>query len=205
MKRKNRCNRYMRGRIDLSNKDLVKSRCKLCVAVLLFIIGLYFSITWINWDAAVIFHNPTEADINHGTIEVDDVTLLSERWKEKRSYMYDVFTENCEANQYDVITNLNIRILGQYVSDSIVFLCESRRMLVNMRIEPDKEGTRLVCNETYGDLWKVEDERYHPLKYSFITEDDIVREDHTTTTYEETCMLYQAEELLKGEWKPQSI
>ena len=82
----------MRGRIDLSNKDLVKSRCKLCVAVLLFIIGLYFSVTWINWDAAVIFHNPTEADINHGTEEVDDATLLTERWKEKRSYMYDVFT-----------------------------------------------------------------------------------------------------------------
>ena len=195
----------MRGRIDLSNKDLVKSRCKLCVAVLLFIIGLYFSVTWINWDAAVIFHNPTEADINHGTEEVDDATLLTERWKEKRSYMYDVFTENCEANSYDVITNLNIRILGQYVSDSIVFLCESRRMLVNMRLEANKEGIRLVCNETYGDLWKVEDERYHPLKYSFVTEDDIEREEHSTTTYEETCMLYQAEELLKGEWKPQSI
>ena len=195
----------MRGRIDLSNKDLVKSRCKLCVAVLLFIIGLYFSVTWINWDAAVIFHNPTEADINHGTEEVDDATLLTERWKEKRQYMYDVFTENCEANQYDVITNLNIRILGQYVSDSIVFLCESRRMLVNMRLEANKEGIRLVCNETYGDLWKVEDERYHPLKYSFVTEDDIEREEHSTTTYEETCMLYQAEELLKGEWKPQSI
>jgi hypothetical protein len=168
-------------------------------------IGAYFSVTWINWDAAVIFHNPTEADINHGTVEVDDVTLLSERWKEKRQYMHDVFTENCEANQYDVITNLNIRILGQYVPDSIVFLCESKRMLVNMRLASNKGGTRLVCNETYGDLWKVEDERYHPLKYSFITEDDIAREDHTTTTYEETCMLYQAEELLKGEWKPQSI
>ena len=205
MKRKNRCNNYMRGKIGLSNKDLVKSRCKLCVAVLLFIIGAYFSVTWINWDAAVIFHNPTEADITVTTTEVDDATLLSERWKEKRTYMADVFTETCDTNQYDVITNLNIRIVGLYVPDSIVFLCESKRMLVNMRLSPSKQGIRLVCNETYGILWKVEDERYHPLDYSFITEDGIVREDHTTTTYEETCMLYQAEELLKGEWKPQSI
>ena len=82
----------MRGRIDLSNRDLVKSRCKLCVAVLLFMIGAYFSVTWINWDAAVIFHNPSEADIDHGTVEVDDVTLLSERWKEKRSYMSVSYT-----------------------------------------------------------------------------------------------------------------
>ena len=72
------------------------------------------------------------------------------------------------------------------------------------QMNTNKNNLRLECNETYGDMWKIENERYHPIEYSYIS-DDIERETHLTTTYEETCMLYQARDLLNGEWQPKSI
>jgi len=204
MRRRDRCSRYLRGNIDLSNKSQMKSKCKICVGILSLLAGLYFSIQWINWDSAVIFNAPEYEDINFQTKEVDDITLTSNRWKEKKRFIKDVFRESCN-NGFDVLTNLNVRILGQRVADSFVYLCKTDLLFVNMRIEEgNKGGVRLVCNETYGDLWKIEDERYHPVEYSYI-DNDITRETHLTTTYEETCMIYQARELLNGEWQPKSI
>tara|TARA_B100000214_G_scaffold313503_1_gene246088 strand:+ start:434 stop:1048 length:615 start_codon:yes stop_codon:yes gene_type:complete len=204
MRRKNRCSNYLRGNIDLSNKSQIKSKCKICIGVLILIVGLYLSIKWINWDSAVIFNKPEINDINFETKEVDDITLISSRWKEKKGFIMDVFRESCQEG-FDVLTNLNVRILGQRVEDSFVYLCKSDSLFVNMRIEKEnKNNLRLECNETYGDMWKIENERYHPIEYSYIS-DDIERETHLTTTYEETCMLYQARDLLNGEWQPKSI
>lgn len=199
-----RHSKYCRGNMDMSNKSLVKSRCKLCAAFILFLIGIYFSITWINWDAAVVFNKPSENDIYVKTTEVDDVTLVSKRWGEKKSFVREVFIESCQ-NGYDVLTNLNIKILGTRVTNSLVYLCKDDKMYVNLRLNPKKTKTRLICNETYGDLWKLENKRYHPLEYSYVLDGDITRSTHNTTNYEETCMLYQASELLKGNWKPKSI
>lgn len=204
MPTQSRCSRYMRGKLNMPNESVLKSRCKICLVMLVFLVGMYFSVTWINWDAAVIFHGPSKGDINIKTVEVDDQTLLSSKWKEKYSYVRDVFIESCTEG-YDVLTNLNIKILGTRVTDSLVYICQEDKLFVNLRTNPSKSATRLVCNETYGDLWKVEDERYHPLEYSYVVHGDIKREEHNTTSYEETCMLYQADELLHGKWKPTSI
>ena len=196
--------RYCRGNLDMSNKSLVKSRCKLCLSLLTFIIGIYFSFMWINWDAAVVFKNPSKNDIYQITTEVEDKILTTSRWEEKKIYVKDVFIESC-SEKYDVLTNLNIKILGTSVTDSLVYICNDDKMFVNLRINPKQNGIRLVCNETYGDLWKINDQRYHPLEYSFVKDGDIARIEANTTNYKETCMLYQANELLKGEWKPSSI
>lgn len=199
-----RYSRYCRGNLDMSNKSLVKSRCKLCLGLLSFLMGIYFSFMWINWDAAVVFKNPNQNDIYQITKEVEDKILTTSRWKEKKIYIRDVFIESCQS-KYDVLTNLNINILGTRVLDSLVYICSEDILFVNLRINPQKRGTRLVCNETYGDLWKINDQRYHPLEYSFVKDNDIARIEANTTNYKETCMLYQANELLKGEWKPSSI
>lgn len=204
MKNRNRCSKYMRGKMSMSNESVIKSRCKICLVMLLFLVGMYFSVTWINWDAAVIFSSPTENDIHLETVEVPDAVLLTDKWKEKHSYVRDVFIESC-AHGYDVLTNLNIKILGTHVTDSLVYICSQDKLFVNLRLNPRTTATRLICNETYGDLWKVEDKRYHPLEYSYVVHGDITREEHNTTNYEETCMLYQADELLSGKWKPTSI
>ena len=204
MKNKNKCSRYLRGDITLSTASITKTRCKLCVGILLLVIGTYFSITWINWDAAVVYSPPQEK-VAISTEEVDDATLLSKRWKEKRSYVTQVFQEACDKG-YQVVTNLNVKILSQPVTESMVYFCESSTLYVNLRVSHDKSGpTRLVCNETWGDGYKIEDERYHPVEYSYVVEDDIARATHITMDYEQTCLMYQADELLKGEWKPKSI
>ena len=204
MKKRDKCSRYLRGNIHLSTASITKTRCKLCVGVLLLLVGTYFSITWINWDAAVVYSPPQET-VAIATQEVDDVTLLSKRWKEKRSYVTEVFQEAC-GNGYQLVTNLNVKILSQTVTESMVYFCESSTLFVNLRINPNESGTtRLVCNETWGTDYKLEDERYHPVEYSYVVEDDIARVSHTTMDYEQTCLMYQAVELLKGEWKPKSI
>ena len=203
MKNKNKCSRYLRGNITLSTASITKTRCKLCVGILLLVIGTYFSITWINWDAAVVY-SPPELNVAISTQEVDDSTLLSKRWKEKRSYITQVFQEACD-NGYQVVTNLNVKILSQPVTESMVYFCESSTLYVNLRIHGKSGDTRLVCNETWGDEYKIEDERYHPVEYSYVVEDDIARVTHMTLDYEQTCLMYQADELLKGEWKPKSI
>ena len=204
MKRRDKCSRYLRGNINLSTASISKTRCKLCIGILLLLAGAYFSITWINWDAAVVY-SPPQDNTAVMTKEVDDVTLLSKRWKEKRLYVTEVFTEACGMG-YQVVTNLNVQILGQTVTESLVYFCESASLFVNLRINRNKSGpTRLVCNETWGDSYKIEDERYHPIEYSYVTPDDIARETHTTIDYEQTCLMYQAVELLKGEWEPKSI
>ena len=204
MKSRDKCSRYLRGNIHLSTASISKTRCKLCLGIVFLLAGAYFSITWINWDAAVVYAPPQE-NVAISTQEVDDVTLLSKRWKEKRSYVTEVFREAC-GNGYQVVTNLNVRILSQTVTESMVYFCESSNLFVNLRINPNKSGpTRLVCNETWGMEYKIEDERYHPVEYSFVVEDDIKRESRMTMDYEQTCLMYQANELLKGEWKPKSI
>ena len=204
MKSRDKCSRYLRGNIHLSTASISKTRCKLCLGILFLLAGAYFSITWINWDAAVVYAPPQE-NVAISTQEVDDVTLLSKRWKEKRSYVTEVFREAC-GNGYQVVTNLNVRILSQTVTESMVYFCESSNLFVNLRINPNKSGpTRLVCNETWGMEYKIEDERYHPVEYSFVVEDDIKRVSRMTMDYEQTCLMYQANELLKGEWKPKSI
>ena len=204
MKNKNKCSRYLRGNIHLSNASITKTRCKLCIGILLLLFGAWFSITWINWDAAVVYSPPQE-NIAIVPQEVDDNTLLSKRWKEKRSYITEVFVEACSKG-YQVVTNLNVKILSQPVKESMVYFCESSTLYVNLRINYDKSGaTRLICNETWGNTYKIEDERYHPVEYSYVVEDDIARATHSTLDYEQTCLMYQADELLKGEWKPKSI
>ena len=122
---------------------------------------------WINWDAAVVFKNPSKNDIYQITTEVEDKILTTSRWEEKKIYVKDVFIESC-SEKYDVLTNLNIKILGTSVTDSLVYICNDDKMFVNLRINPKQNGIRLVCNETYGDLWKINDQRYHPLEYSFV-------------------------------------
>ena len=106
---------------------------------------------WINWDAAVVFKNPNENDIYQITKEVEDKILTTSRWQEKKIYIRDVFIESCQS-KYDVLTNLNINILGTRVLDSMVYICNEDILFVNLRINPQKRGTRLVCNETYWDL-----------------------------------------------------
>ena len=133
-------------------------------------------------------------------MDVSDERLASSRWKEKQSYMVQVFEEACTEHQYDILTNLNVRILGSRVEDSIAYMCKEKRVLVNLKITPASKGDRLVCVEYYGPHSVVRDDRYHPLNYSYVN--DVTVENKTTESYEETCLLYQTRDLLRGTWKP---
>ena len=193
--------KYCKGNIEHTSKSLAQVRCKLVAASVVLVCFVYFCVQWINWDSGVIFYEPTLNDIYVGnSIDVSDERLESSRWKEKKGYMVQVFEETCREHEYDILTNLNVRILGSRVEDSIAYICQEKRTLINLKITPANKGARLVCVEYYGAHSVVRDDRYHPLNYSYVN--DITVENKTTKTYEETCLLYQTRDLLRGTWKP---
>ena len=124
-------------------------------------------------------------------------------------------TLNSNSNPEELIINEDINNFQNYLPildskingnlDGVIGGPPCQAYSIAGRINPNNKGIRLVCNETYGDLWKINDKRYHPLEYSYVKDGDIARIQQNTTNYKETCMLYQANELLKGEWKPTSI
>ena len=193
--------KYCKSNIEHTSKSLTRVRCKLCVSSVVFICFVYFCSQWINWDSGVIYYEPVLGDIYVGnTIDVSDERLGSSRWKEKRGYMIQVFEEACAEHDYDILTNLNVRILGSRVEDSIAYMCKEKRALVNLKITPASKGDRLVCVEYYGEHSVVRDDRWHPLNYSYVN--DVMVVNKTTKSYEETCLLYQTRDLLRGTWKP---
>ena len=206
MKTKNKCNRFMRGSVNLRTDSIKKIKCKVFCGIFVLLLAIYFSIMWINWDATVIFHQPSLADLEEGyTKEVDDITLHNSRFIEKISYTKEIFQETCERSSYSLLTNLNIRILGYKLEESLCYRCDNKNIYINLRIQPDSTGTRLICNETYGEDWIIKNDRYHPLSYSYIDEITMQRVLKQSKNYEETCIFYQAFDLLKGTWKPKSI
>lgn len=201
MTKKNICNKFMRGNIQLSSKSVNTIKIKACCGCMVLFLAIFFSIKWINWDATVIFYKPDLNDIKIGfTKEIMKNTLHTRRWKEKQAYMEDIFTSACEKYDYSLLTNLNIKVLGYRISDSICFKCDNKKLYVNLRITPRMSGKRLICNETYGNAWVIKKDRYHPLKYSYINKETLNRESHKTISYEETCLFYQANDLLQGTW-----
>lgn len=201
MNSKKSCHKFMRGNINSTAKSInnikIRAFCGCCI---MFVI-LFFSFYWINWDAAIVFYHPKISDINPGfTREVDLNKLHSRKWFEKRSYIEDIFKTSCEKYEYTLLSNLNIRILGYQVSDSLCYNCIDNKLYINLRIKPEMSKKRLICNETYGDKWTIRKDRFHPLEYSYLDKTTLTRETHTTINYEETCLFYQANDLLKGTW-----
>lgn len=185
-------------RANVSKSTLKKIKCKFVMGVLMSILAAYLSVTWINWDAALVFHQPSLSDLQTGyTKEVE--YLDSPRWVEKRDYVLEIFDLVCKNTEYNLITNLNVRVLGAKVEESMAYNCADESLYVNLRINPKPSSVKLKCNESYGVHWN-EQIRYHPLDYSYVLGTE--RVEYTTETYEDTCMFYQAVDLLKGTWKP---
>ena len=201
MNKKNTCNRFMRGNIQITSNSLKSIKLKACCGCSLFLLVVFFSIYWINWDAAIVFYPPSLSDIQPGfTKEVDLNKLHTKRWYEKRAYVEDIFKHSCETYDYTLLTNLNIRILGSRISDSMCYNCVNNKLYINLNIQPQMSQKRLICNETYGNKWTIRKDRFHPLQYSYIDKTTLNRETHTPINYEETCLFYQANDLLKGTW-----
>ena len=193
--------KYCRGSIDHSTRSVGKMKCKLVMSIVLLLGLVFLSARWINWDAGVVFYEPSLDDIKIGrTVDVNVERLGTRRWAEKREYMRQVFREACAKYEVHVFTNLNVRILGMYVEDSVAYRCDDDKMWVNLKVEPSDTGNRLVCVEYYGGESKVRNDRYHPLAYTYVDGETV--ENHTSISYEETCLLYQTNELLRGTWKP---
>lgn len=187
-----------KSRVHVTKNKLKKIKCKFFLGIVLTFFTVYCSFTCINWDAAMIFHQPSLDDLEEGfTKEVEN--LDSSRWLEKRAYVMEIFQLVCANTNYALLTNLNIRILGHKVQESMAYQCQDDKLYVNLRTYPKETGIKLKCNETYGDRW-TEKIRSHPLEYSFVIDSE--RYFYTTSTYEETCMFLQATDLLKGTWKP---
>ena len=196
-----KCKRFMRGNMQITNKSISTIKCKAFCGCLMLFTTIIMSIYWINWDATIIFYKPDLNDIHIGfTKEVNENTLHTKRWYEKRSYVEEIFHNACKEYEYTLLTNLNIRILGNRVSDSLCYNCKNDQLYINLQIVPKHTKKRLVCNETYGDHWRIRDDRYHPLTYSYLDKKTLQRNTHYTINYEETCLLYQANDLLKGTW-----
>ena len=54
MNKKNTCNRFMRGNIQITSNSLKSIKLKACCGCSLFLLVVFFSIYWINWDAAIV-------------------------------------------------------------------------------------------------------------------------------------------------------
>ena len=197
----NKCKKFMRGNINLSSKSVTKIRCKLFCGCFMVLMSILFSIYWINWDATIVFKMPELYDIKPGfTKEISLHELQNIRWKEKQTYIEEVFHSSCKQYNYALLTNLNIVLLGYQIKDSIVYNCKRDSLHINLRITPKKSTTRLECNETYGNKWTIRKDRFHPLQYSYLNKKTFHREEHKTINYEETCLLYQAYDILIGTW-----
>jgi len=176
-------------------------KCKIVFAVILFIVSVCLSAHWINWNAAIVFYHPSLDTGGVAATTVSEERLATQRWIEKRDFMEEVFRETCENNSdFHILTNFNFRVLGTRVDDSVAYFCGSKQLYVNLKIKPATSKTRLECTETYAGHTIVRTDRYHPVSYSYVQ--DQQEENHTSVSYEQTCMLYQTGDLLSGKWKP---
>lgn len=205
MKKENLCERYFRGNIMISAKQLSQVKCKLVCSIIALLAAIVISFFSINWNASIVFYAPTIKDIQLGfTKDITQQELTSPRWIQKQDYITEIFKQTCEKTEYNLLSNLNLRILGFRIPQSIMYNCISEELYLNLQIKPHPHDVRLVCNETYGNHWVVRNDRFHPLEYSYI-ENSYERVNRTTMNYKETCLIYQANDLIKGTWKPMSI
>ncbi len=190
--------RVRRGNIDLSAQRKTRNYGIYIVSVLSLLCA-FVSIRLINWDAAVFFYSPHITDIEHvASDDVDVHRLSSDKWKEKKKFITEVLSEACYNNNYQILTNRNVRILGNVVTDSVVYFCDTKRVMVNLNITPEKTNLKLECVETYAEHTVIR-ERWHPLVYTYYKDTEL--EQRITDSYEETCMVYQSFDLIKGRWK----
>ena len=196
-------NRFWRGNIDMTSPgahSITRMKCKILFAIVLFFYLLYLSVRWINWNAAIVFYKPSLDDGGVPAVDVSEERLITKRWVEKRHFMEEVFKETCENNaDFHILTNFNFRVLGTLVEDSVAYFCNGEKLYVNLRITPVVTNTRLECTESYAGQTTIRTDRYHPVEYSHFENGRV--ENHTSISYEETCMFYQTVDLLKGKWK----
>jgi hypothetical protein len=111
--------------------------------------------------------------------------------------------EICKDQPYHLITNKNIRLDGQYMPQSYIFLCnpiDGIQSILNARAVVPRDAEKSVrCIETYGNTTK-EVVRGYPFSLKYISTQTFEPSTRVVRAAEEACTWLHAIDIVESIW-----
>ena len=115
------------------------------------VVGVLFAATnMVKWNTDIVYVLPITTDLRRPPGAVVPVSVLhSQEWAERKSRIIDALESACYTHGFSVTTHKSLRVLGNYVHESIMYVCSTKRALANVKLT-SVGSSYLICRETYG-------------------------------------------------------